>query len=147
MEAFSSQNQLLTFDLRTSNGIGIMLLCEVAAKPFFEQINANYNAQVECSQAGKLYVLFRNETGVTNVNASATKGLGRTQPAGWQDAGEVLNNDDLRGCWMPKGEFWASTIWITLRRVTGGLTDASGAAYLQYNEVCCLVSLWHPLPH
>jgi poly [ADP-ribose] polymerase len=31
-----------------------MLLCEVAAKPFFEQVNANYNAEVECAQAGKL---------------------------------------------------------------------------------------------
>jgi hypothetical protein len=36
---------------------------------------------------------------------SATKGLGRTQPADWQDAGEVLNHDGLKGCWMPKGMF------------------------------------------
>jgi len=91
----------------SSNGIGIMLLCEVAAKPFFEQVNANYNAEVECAQAGKL----------------ATKGLGRTQPADWQDAGEALNHDGLKGCWMPKG----------------GLSNvADGTAYLQYNEVCCL---------
>lgn len=86
----------------SSNNIGIMLLCEVAAKPFFEQTSFNYNAQVECAQAGKL----------------ATKGLGRTQPADWQDAGDNLGHDDLKGCWMPKG----------------GLTNTDQQASLQYNE-------------
>jgi len=86
----------------SSNGVGILLLCEVAAKPFFEQNHANYNAQSECGQAGKL----------------ATKGLGRTQPADWQDAGEALGHEDLKGCWMPKG----------------GLTNTEHNAYLQYNE-------------
>lgn len=32
-----------------------------------------------------------------------TKGLGRTEPAEWQDAGEALNNEALKGCHMPKG--------------------------------------------
>ncbi|KAG8849074.1 hypothetical protein FRB91_010272 [Serendipita sp. 411] len=88
----------------SSNNVGILLLCEVAAKPFFEQINANYHAHTECGQAGKL----------------ATKGLGRTQPAGWQDAGEVLGHDELKGCWMPKD----------------GLTNVPGTGFgwLQYNE-------------
>ena len=50
----------------------------------------------------------------------ATKGLGRTQPAAWQDAGEALEHPDLRGCHMPKGP---------------GKDVADPKLYLQYNEV------------
>ena len=35
-----------------------MLLCEVAAKPFFEQTNANYHADSDCKKAKALYVAF-----------------------------------------------------------------------------------------
>lgn len=70
-----------------SNGVGILLLCEVAVKPFFEQYGANSNAAEECKAEGKL----------------CTLGLGRTQPVDWQDAGEVLGNPELKGCEMPKG--------------------------------------------
>ncbi|TDL28933.1 PARP-domain-containing protein [Rickenella mellea] len=86
-----------------SNNIGILLLCEVAAKPFYEQSNANYNAAEECKRNGKL----------------TTKGVGRSQPVDWQDAGEALDNDDLKGVHMPKGP--AQDVPIT-------------SGYLQYNE-------------
>ncbi|PVG00709.1 PARP-domain-containing protein [Serendipita vermifera] len=87
----------------SSQGVGILLLCEVAAKPFFEQFGSNYNAHTECGQAGKL----------------STKGLGRSQPVDWQDAGVALGHDELKGCWMPKG---------------GLDNSANSNAYLQYNE-------------
>ncbi|OBZ78849.1 Poly [ADP-ribose] polymerase 2 [Grifola frondosa] len=85
-----------------SDNTGLLLLCEVAAKPFFEQQGANYKANVDCKAANKL----------------CTKGIGRTQPVEWQDAGETLNNDALRGCHMPKGPG----------------QDVSNPGYLQYNE-------------
>ncbi|KAI0089798.1 poly polymerase catalytic domain-containing protein [Irpex rosettiformis] len=70
-----------------SNGIGLMLLCEVAAKPCHELIHSDYNADSGCKNAGK----------------RVTKGVGRVQPSGWQDAGEALENDALKGVHMPKG--------------------------------------------
>ncbi|KAI0770930.1 poly polymerase catalytic domain-containing protein [Trametes elegans] len=70
-----------------SDNTGLLLLCEVAAKPFYEQYQANYNADQDCKNAG----------------ARATKGLGRSQPGDWQDAGVALNHPELRGCHMPKG--------------------------------------------
>jgi len=80
-----------------------MLLCEVAAKPFFEQVHANCYADNDCEKA----------------KALATKGLGRTQPKDWIDAGEALGHEELKGCWMPKD----------------GLGDVSDSRlYLQYNE-------------
>ena len=33
----------------------------------------------------------------------ATKGVGRTQPVNWKDAGEALGHDELKGCLMPNG--------------------------------------------
>ncbi|KAL5534672.1 hypothetical protein ACEPAG_1136 [Sanghuangporus baumii] len=87
----------------TSGNIGILLLCDVAAKPCHEMLNACYNADEECKKAGKL----------------STRGIGRTQPVDWQDAGETLDNDELKGCLMPKGP----------------AKDVNPpAAYLQYNE-------------
>ena len=59
----------------------------MAAKPFLELKDSDYHADKSCK----------------NANARATKGQGRTQPAEWQDAGEVLGNDALKGVHMPKG--------------------------------------------
>jgi poly [ADP-ribose] polymerase len=49
-----------------------------------------------------------------------TKGLGRTQPVKWQDAGKKLSNPALKGCHMPEGP---------------GQDVSSVGGYLQYNEV------------
>ncbi|EMD41273.1 hypothetical protein CERSUDRAFT_127918 [Gelatoporia subvermispora B] len=70
-----------------SDKVGLLLLCEVAAKPFYERHHSEYNADVACKAAGK----------------RATLGLGRVRPGEWQDAGEALDHDELRGCYMPKG--------------------------------------------
>ncbi|KAJ6628417.1 PARP-domain-containing protein [Mycena sp. CBHHK59/15] len=70
-----------------SENNGLLLLCEVAAGPFYEQSNSNYGADIECRAANK----------------RSTKGLGRSAPARWTDAGVVLDNDALRGCMMPAG--------------------------------------------
>ncbi|KIK99939.1 hypothetical protein PAXRUDRAFT_131012 [Paxillus rubicundulus Ve08.2h10] len=70
-----------------SNSIGVLLLCEVAARPYLELKAACYDADVECKKNNKL----------------ATKGTGQTQPTDWQDAGEALDNEALKGCYMPKG--------------------------------------------
>ncbi|KAG6894297.1 hypothetical protein C0992_006684, partial [Termitomyces sp. T32_za158] len=48
----------------------------------------------------------------------ATKGIGRTQPVNWKDAGEALENEELIGCQMPAGPG----------------KDVSLQSYLQYNE-------------
>ncbi|KAG2119117.1 poly polymerase catalytic domain-containing protein [Suillus discolor] len=71
-----------------SNKIGVLLLCEVAAKPFLEMNNANYNADEDCKKSKKL----------------ATKGVGMVQPTNWQDAGMALGHKELEGVYMPKGE-------------------------------------------
>lgn len=85
-----------------SNSTGILLLCEVAAKPFYERNDAEYNADQTCKQNNK----------------RATKGLGRTQPTKWKDAGKSLGYDELIGCHMPDG----------------GGSDVATGGYLQYNE-------------
>ncbi|KAG1874198.1 PARP-domain-containing protein [Suillus tomentosus] len=71
-----------------SNKIGVLLLCEVAVKPFLEMNNANYNADEDCKKSMKL----------------ATKGVGMVQPTNWQDAGMALGHKELEGVHMPKGE-------------------------------------------
>ncbi|KAG2049839.1 PARP-domain-containing protein [Suillus hirtellus] len=71
-----------------SNKIGVLLLCEVAVKPFLEMNNANYNADEDCKKSMKL----------------ATKGVGMVQPTNWQDAGVALGHEELEGVHMPKGE-------------------------------------------
>ncbi|KAJ6574331.1 Poly polymerase [Mycena capillaripes] len=70
-----------------SNETGLLLLCEVAVGPIFEQQNSNYTADVDCASAGK----------------RSTKGLGSSAPARWTDAGAALQNEELRGCMMPAG--------------------------------------------
>ncbi|KII86355.1 hypothetical protein PLICRDRAFT_164856 [Plicaturopsis crispa FD-325 SS-3] len=70
-----------------SDNTGLLLLCEVAAKPFHEEMNSNYNADQACKANKKL----------------VTKGCGRTQPAKWKDAGMSLGNPELAGCHMPDG--------------------------------------------
>lgn len=71
-----------------SNKIGVLLLCEVAVKPFLEMNNANYNADEDCKKSKTL----------------ATKGVGMVQPTNWQDAGMALGHQELEGVQMPKGE-------------------------------------------
>ncbi|KAG1908515.1 poly polymerase catalytic domain-containing protein [Suillus fuscotomentosus] len=71
-----------------SNKIGVLLLCEVAVKPFLEMNNANYNADEDCKKSKTL----------------ATKGVGMVQPTNWQDAGMALGHKELEGVHMPKGE-------------------------------------------
>ncbi|KAI0321004.1 PARP-domain-containing protein [Amylostereum chailletii] len=70
-----------------SNNTGLLLLCEVAARPTFEQYSANYQADQDCKRAGKM----------------TTHGLGRWQPTKWKDAGSALDNAALKGCHMPDG--------------------------------------------
>ncbi|TFK57669.1 PARP-domain-containing protein [Heliocybe sulcata] len=70
-----------------SNGVGILLLCDVAVKPFFEQTGANYNADQDCKKN----------------NALSTLGQGTVAPDKWQDAGKALGNPELDGCDMPAG--------------------------------------------
>lgn len=71
-----------------SNQIGVLLLCEVAVKPFLEMTHGNYNADDDCKKSKKL----------------ATKGVGTIQPTNWQDAGMALGHEELEGVYMPKGE-------------------------------------------
>ena len=119
-----------------SDNTGILLLCEVAAKPFLEQHDANYNADEDCKKAGAKYVsctshplLALHTSRVSDQSLPAfcfactcrsTKGLGRTQPAEWQDAGDALDHPELKGCHMPKGP---------------GKDITDPKVYLQYNEV------------
>ncbi|KAJ7599453.1 PARP-domain-containing protein [Mycena floridula] len=70
-----------------SNNTGILLLCEVAAKPFYERIDGAFNADTLCKSSGKL----------------STLGLGKTRPRKWKDAGKALGNGELIGCHMPEG--------------------------------------------
>ncbi|KAG6857651.1 hypothetical protein H0H87_010220 [Tephrocybe sp. NHM501043] len=86
-----------------SNNTGLLLLCEVAARPFHELTDASYNADKECKSNKKL----------------ATKGIGRTQPVDWKDAGVALDNPELIGCQMPAGP---------------GKDVSPPNVYLQYNE-------------
>lgn len=51
----------------------------------------------------------------------ATKGIGRTQPVAWKDAGMALNHVELSGCEMPAGP--------------GQDVPGVPGLYLQYNEV------------
>ncbi|KAJ3973280.1 PARP-domain-containing protein [Lentinula raphanica] len=70
-----------------SGGIGVLLLCEVAAQPFYERHDAEYDADKNCKKQGK----------------RATKGIGHTAPTKWKDAGKALDNEELEGCIMPDG--------------------------------------------
>lgn len=45
---------LLTLSSSLSDSVGLLLLCEVAAKPFHEETNANYNADQTCKDNKKL---------------------------------------------------------------------------------------------
>jgi hypothetical protein len=55
-----------------------------------------------------------------HIFSSCTKGIGRTQPTKWKDAGEALGHPELKGCQMPAGP---------------GVNVNPPQAYLQYNEV------------
>ncbi|KAF9485628.1 PARP-domain-containing protein [Pholiota conissans] len=88
-----------------SGGTGLLLLCEVAAKPFHELIDSDYNADVACKKNNKL----------------ATKGIGRTQPLDWKDAGRALDHPELIGCDVPAGP-------------GKDVAHLHPGVYLQYNE-------------
>ena len=109
-----------------TENIGLLLLCEVAAKPFFEQYGANYDADRDCKAAGArcaclVFACTRPQLiRPSFVTLRCTKGLGRTQPAEWQDAGDALENPQLKGYHMPKGP---------------GRDVSDPKIYLQYNEV------------
>ncbi|KAF8477864.1 hypothetical protein JB92DRAFT_3112044 [Gautieria morchelliformis] len=70
-----------------SDGVGLLLLCEAAGKPFHELVNSDFNA----------------DEGYKAAKALATIGVGKTQPVEWQDAGDSLGHPDLDGVHMPKG--------------------------------------------
>ncbi|KAK7060790.1 hypothetical protein VNI00_000523 [Paramarasmius palmivorus] len=70
-----------------SNDMGCLLLCEVAAKPFYELVDGQYHADANCKK----------------YNKRATKGMGQRQPLRWKDAGKALGVEDLVGCVMPDG--------------------------------------------
>ncbi|KAJ7071556.1 poly polymerase catalytic domain-containing protein [Mycena amicta] len=91
-----------------SHGTGVMLLCEVAAKPFHELVGSDYNADQGCKKAKK----------------RATKGVGKTQPGDWKDAGKALGHDELIGCHMPEGP--------TKDIDVPGLNGGWGLAYNEY---------------
>ena len=105
-----------------SDQTGLLLLCEVAAAPFYEKTGADYYADQGCKSAGARYVPGLHATITILIHPRrATKGLGRTQPKAWQDAGEALDNPALKGVHMPKGP-------------AGDVNDRNDL-YLQYNEV------------
>ncbi|KAK7064730.1 poly polymerase [Favolaschia claudopus] len=87
-----------------SKDIGVLLLCDVAAKPFYERTQAEYDADKGCKKS----------------KSNSTKGLGRNQPQKWKDAGKALDNDELVGCYMPDGPAKDA--------------DVPNGGYLQYNE-------------
>ncbi|CAE6435046.1 unnamed protein product [Rhizoctonia solani] len=72
---------------RQSKNIGIMLLCEVAVKPYLELNDSDYYADQNSKNNGKI----------------ATKGVGQAQPGEWQDCSDALDREDLKGVVMPKG--------------------------------------------
>jgi hypothetical protein len=43
---------------------------------------------------------------LSDAACRCTKGVGRTAPLQWQDAGDALDNEVLRGCHMPAGQCW-----------------------------------------
>ena len=74
-------------------------------------------------------LVFKASIVLIRCYCRATKGLGRTQPKEWQDAGEALENPKLKGVQMPKGP-------------AANVHDAG--LHLQYNEVrlaCLLLSM------
>lgn len=68
-----------------SNNTGLLLLCEVVAKPFHEAYEFDFHADVTSKNNSKV----------------ATKALGKMQHETWIDAGEALGRDDLKGVKMP----------------------------------------------
>ncbi|KAJ3001242.1 hypothetical protein NUW54_g6555 [Trametes sanguinea] len=90
---------------------GLLLLCDVASKPFYEQYQENLRAAEECKEAGAL----------------STKGMGRSQPTDWTCAGMCLRDHDLRGCHMPIGP-------------AEEVTDPKGVFKLHHNEVGSVTS-------
>jgi hypothetical protein len=122
-----------------SGNIGLLLLCEVAVKPFYEQTQAvrvwfisenvlisweqQYDADKYCKANNKMYYIPPRLTRFDMsywLSFRATKGIGRMQPMKWKDAGKALSNEKLLGCHMPDGP---------------GQDIPFPDAYLHYNEV------------
>ncbi|KAG0633555.1 poly [ADP-ribose] polymerase 2-B [Tuber brumale] len=93
-----------------SDNTGLLLLCEAQlGDPMYECENADYCAATKCRQSGRL----------------ATKGLGRTAPLKWEDAGVV--HGDLGGVQMP-------LVTGQEANVTGNVKKANIYSGLEYNE-------------
>jgi poly [ADP-ribose] polymerase 2/3/4 len=121
-----------------SNNTGLLLLCEVAAKPFYEQYGAvrgsaqrgdvlltKFYSAIRCRhtlqiQTEDVFAISHSSADGELISFRATKGIGRSQPVKWKDAGKALNNEELVGCHMPDGP---------------GQDVAVPGVYLQYNEV------------
>ncbi|RMZ90147.1 hypothetical protein DV736_g2617, partial [Chaetothyriales sp. CBS 134916] len=89
-----------------SGGTGLLLLCEAElARPMYEIPTGDPNAQAQAKK----------------FNCFSTKGVGKTVPQKWKDAGCLRK--DLRGVLMPDGP------------VGDNKLDKSG--YLLYNEYIC----------
>ena len=91
-----------------SGGHGLLMLCEAElGRPMYEITQSNYNAGDEATKKGCI----------------ATKGIGRTVPPNWVDAGVI--HKSLKGVLMPDPT------------KTPGDDGAHPQAYLQYNEYIC----------
>jgi poly [ADP-ribose] polymerase len=93
-----------------SDNTGLLLLCEAQlGDPMLELTNADYRAATRCKNGGHL----------------ATKGIGRTQPKEWEDAGKALGNVELTNVEMPK---------VSGKEATIAKDMNPPGTYLQYNE-------------
>jgi hypothetical protein len=90
--------------------------------------NQDYDAGTSCKALNKMSVIFALISKHNKlIRDRSTKGIGRTQPVDWKDAGEALSNDDLVGCHMPAGP---------------GKDVSPPGAYLEYNEVSLVLFFW-----
>ena len=53
-KTMSGSQELIMLYSSLSNSIGVLILCEVAAKPFHEENNSNYGADQACKANKKL---------------------------------------------------------------------------------------------
>jgi len=68
-----------------SDNTGLVLLCEVAAKPFLHRLQNTHHAAEECKAAEKS--LFKTQA---------------TDHDAWEDAGKATGNEKLNGVLMPQ---------------------------------------------
>ncbi|KAJ7239834.1 hypothetical protein C8J57DRAFT_1727237 [Mycena rebaudengoi] len=77
-----------------------LFLCELATSPFLEQNSSNYDADVDCAEAGKRWASSLPLPPPSSA-APFESGLGPSAPAHRLDAGVALKNKELCGCMMP----------------------------------------------